>query len=125
MTDTYKLHEKAFANVAAYVIMRGDDNLGSIAFKFPRDGAGRLYAYLHIYGAPMVRGFAGGFGYDKQTAAVADAARKLLKSPECEPLVRGNPAWYVPTLIHTLAQDGGHHWDNALRAADFQVYRAV
>lgn len=78
MSDIYDQHRAAFANVSAYVILRGGERVATIAFKFPRDGAGRLYAYVHWIGVPMVRGFAAGGGYDKRSAAVADAAQKAI-----------------------------------------------
>lgn len=63
MTNTstvYQLHDKAFANVSAYVIAKDGERVATIAFKFPRDGAGRLYVYVHWFGLQMVRGWAGG-----------------------------------------------------------------
>ena len=76
-SDIYVLHAKAFNRVSAYVIMRGEERVATIAFKFPRDGAGRLYAYVHVFGAPMVRGYAGGYGYDKRSAACSSAAKHI------------------------------------------------
>lgn len=76
MSDIYDQHSRAFARVSAYVIMNGADRVGTVAIKFPADGAGRLYAYVHIHGAPMVRGWAGGGGYDKRSAAVASALER-------------------------------------------------
>lgn len=93
MANIYDRHRAAFGNVSAFVIMQGGERVASVALKFPRDGAGRLYAYVHFFGMPMVRGFAGGYGYDKRTAAVEDAMKKI------------NPAYF--------AGDGktGSHWE--------------
>ena len=77
----YDQHRAAFSNVSAYVVMHGGERVATVAIKYPRDGAGRLYAYVHWLGVPMVRGFAGGGGYDKRSAACASAARKLDLSP--------------------------------------------
>lgn len=78
MSDIYQQHDKAFANVAAYVLVDGIGNrVATVAFKFPRDGAGRLWCYLHVVGLEMVRGHARGFGYDKRSAAIEAAAKRL------------------------------------------------
>mgnify|MGYP007027787624 CR=1 FL=1 len=60
------------------------------------DGAGRLYAYVHFIGAPMVRGHAGGYGYDKRTAAIEDAFKKI------------DPAYFAPYV-------GSDPWANTRR----------
>lgn len=63
-----------------------------------------------------MRGSAGGYGYDKRTAAVASAARKRLDgwsesgalAPECM-------FWECLTI------DDGHDWTDQLRNAGFTV----
>ncbi|MDE2426686.1 MAG: hypothetical protein KGO96_12340 [Elusimicrobia bacterium] len=77
MTDIYDQHRAAFAQVEAYVILKDGQRVANIAFKFPRDGAGRLWAYVHWLGLSMVRGYASGCGYDKRTAACASAAKRM------------------------------------------------
>jgi len=123
MSDIYEQHTAAFANVSAYVIMRDGSRVATIAFKFPRDGAGRLYAYVHWLGFPMVRGWAGGGGYDKRSAAVASAA-KLIKAPDVEWTgLEHHPQ--LPAFIAAIAKDDGMEWHNNLRAAGFDVLQAV
>jgi len=114
MSDIYDQHSAAFANVSAYVILKDGERVATVAFKFPRDGAGRLYTYVHWLGLEMVRGFAGGYGYDKRTAAVAAAVKTL--------------GGYSPGLGDFLTacdRDGGHHWDRRLQDAGFTVLQAV
>ena len=77
MTNIYDLHSKAFPHVSAFVIMKDGERVATISLKYPKDGAGRLYAYVHYTGLEMVRDFAGGYGYDKRSAAVAYAAAKI------------------------------------------------
>jgi hypothetical protein len=78
MSDVYKQHDAAFAAVSAFVILdKSGERVATVALKFPRDGAGRLYAYVHLIGVEMVRAHAGGYGYDKRSAAVAAAIAKL------------------------------------------------
>lgn len=127
MADIYDQHRAAFANVAAYVIL---DEMGrraaTIAFKFPRDGAGRQYCYLHIFGGRMVRGFAGGYGYDKSSAAAADAAAKVKPKDYGEP--NGDFAQYrhtAETMQAALIINGGNSWHRELESKGFQVLQAV
>src|SRR3546814_2190612 len=70
MTAIYDQHDKAFARVSAYVVTKDGAHVANVSIKFPADGAGRLYAYVHWIGLEMVRDHANGYGYDKRTAAV-------------------------------------------------------
>ena len=127
--DIYRQHDTAFANVSAFVIVKDGERVATLAFKYPRDGAGRLYAYLHWIGSPMVRGYAGGYGYDKRSAAVYDAARRI------------DPAYFSPDDYGNTweteraeceafraalvdARDGTS-WENVLRDAGYTVWAAV
>ena len=134
MTDIYAQHDAHFARVSAYVILRNGERVATIAFKFPADGAGRLYAYVHWLGVPMVRGFAGGYGYDKRTAAVADAVRKgeipeRVKARAAELHIAptdGRP-WHdhVAAFAAALERDDGNSWNRCLEDAGFTVLHAV
>jgi len=142
MSNIYDLHEKAFAQVSAFVILKAGERVATIAFKFPRDGAGRLYAYVHWFGVPMVRGFAGGYGYDKRSAAVADAVRRIAKhdrtaeAEECRKSGHSRAAQAaemqaiaenekLAAFKAALDADSGEYWDSRLRAAGFDVLQAV
>ena len=117
--DVYDQYRASFPHVSAFVIMRDGKQVATVAIKYPRDGAGRLYAYVHWLGVPMVRGYAGGYGYDKITAACASAARKI------ERLQDSDNAYWQDAFIQALEMDGGHNWDATLRAASFDVLQAV
>lgn len=108
-------HDAAFRQVQAYVILKGSERVATIAFKFPHDGAGRLYAYVHWLGASMVRGYANGYGYDKRSAAVKSAVRAI------------QPGVPVPgdVFCDALRACGGLSWDRALENAGFTVFQAV
>jgi hypothetical protein len=130
--NVYDQHRASFAQVSAYVILNQEGrNLGKIALKFPRDGAGRLLAYVHFLGEPMVRGFAGGYGYDKASASIADAARKMTASLPEGCYADGTPHYTseeraeYARLVAAMREDSGSHWDSALRAAGFRVLQAV
>lgn len=126
MTDIYELHDKAFARVSAFVILKDGERVATVAFKFPADGAGRLYAYVHYLGIPMVRGFAGGYGYDKRSAAVANAVKRIVDPIDVvKRLV--NEDWLADydDFRAALAQDDGQYWGNRLTKAGFTVLQAV
>lgn len=132
MSSIYDQHDKAFKNVSAYVVLRetrkSDDTgtelerVATIAFKFPRDGAGRLYAYVHWLGTEMVRGHANGYGYDKKSAACESAVDKLARNINCEK--REFSAGRVAFLV-ALSNIGGSTWDRRLQDAGFTVLQAV
>lgn len=133
MSDIYKQHEAAFSNVSAYVIMKDGERVATIAFKFPRDGAGRLYAYVHFIGVPMVRAYAGGYGYDKRSAAVTYAAERITQPPLGE-YVAGKQWAEIAHIAERERMDafkaafvgiGGKDWTDALRDAGFTVLQSV
>ena len=119
MTDIYKLHDAAFAQVSAFVILdKAGDRVATIAFKFPRDGAGRLYAYVHWLGTEMVRGYANGYGYDKKTAAIESAIGHFT-------LPDGYTGTGFIPFVEVLKNVGGSTWDYRLREEGFTVLQAV
>lgn len=123
MTEVYEQHDKAFAKVSAYIVLdKSRAPVAKVAFKFPADGAGRLYAYVHWIGLPMVRGFAGGYGYDKRSAAVANAVEKAIATIKPEP---DDVNLERTTFFRELREDGGEYWNDKLRKAGFDVIQAV
>lgn len=116
----YDHHRAAFSKVSAAVLMYDGEQVGNIAFKYPSDGAGRLYCYLHIHGETMVRGSAGGYGYDKKGAAFEDAISVFGACFE------GNPDDDI--VIHAILSckdTGGLDWQTALKKQGIDVYIAV
>lgn len=122
MSDIYAQHRAAFSNVSAYVVMWGGERVATVAIKYPRDGAGRLYSYVHWLGVPMVCGYAGGGGYDKHTAACANAARKMTESLP-EGYDKNGDAYSA--FLAIMREDGGLDWNSALTRAGFTVLQAV
>ena len=125
MTDIYDQHNKAFARVSAFVILKNGERVATIAFKFPADGAGRLWCYVHWLGWPMVRGYADGYGYDKRSAAVANAVNKMAVMPASPDQARDMKRDGQPAFEAALAKDDGHGWERHLRDAGFAVFQAV
>jgi hypothetical protein len=125
MPSIYEQHDKAFAKVQAFVILAGGERIATVAIKFPADGAGRLYAYVHWLGMEMVRGSASGYGYDKRTAACADAAGKMPVPLGSGTKSKAETQALWAAFRGAMARDGGEHWDRALRDAGFTVWQAV
>ena len=117
MTNVYDQHRASFPQVSAYVVMRDGKQVATVAIKYPRDGAGRLYAYVHWFGVPMVRGYASGGGYDKRSAACASAARHMDWNDHTDD--------DKTAFIRALARDDGHEWTRALENDGFKVLQAV
>lgn len=80
MTTVYDKHAKHFALVSAYVIIDNEGNQkGTMSVKYPKDGAGKLYLYLHLQGSTMVQVNVSGCGFDKLSVAVQKAADTYVK----------------------------------------------
>jgi len=129
MADIYEQHQAAFAQVSAFVILDASgERVATVALKFPRDGAGRLYAYVHIIGVEMVRGHANGYGYDKRSAAVAAAIAKVPAYDDA----RDQDSTYGRRVIATRAAFqkaapamDSDDWTRVLERAGFRVLQAV
>lgn len=122
--DIYALHEKAFANVSAFVVLDGTGSkVATVAIRFPRDGASRLWAYVHVIGLPMQRASASGYGYDKRTPAVGAAFHKAAVRPD-----NALDALALTTLAalkSAIDPHAGAYWDDQLRRVGFVVLQAV
>lgn len=81
MTNSvYDKHAKHFAQVSAYVIIDNEgDQKGTMSVKYPKDGMGKLYLYLHLHGLEMVQVSVSGCGFDKLSVAVQKAADTYVK----------------------------------------------
>ena len=123
MTNIYDQHKAAFAQVSAYVVVKDGELKARIAFKFPKDGSGRLYAYVHWLGDPMVRGFATGGGYDKGSAACSAAVRKMDWKTTAKTI--DDKEEMRAAFIRALAKDDGATWNDHVRKAGFLVFAAV
>lgn len=80
MTTVYDKFDKHFAQISAWVIVNEQgEQVGKMAAKYPKDGMGKLFLYLHLYGSPMVQVSISGFGFDKLSVAVQKAAEAYTK----------------------------------------------
>lgn len=121
----YDQHDKAFRNVSAFVIAKDGKRVATVAFKF----GDAVTVYVHWIGIEMVKGRAGGGGYDRKTAACADAVRKI--KHDIDPSLSDEDKAAALRLrlsvkfVAALQADRGPSWENALRDAGFDVWSAV
>jgi hypothetical protein len=127
MPDIYEQHAAAFANVSGYIILdpTNGERVATVAIKFPRDGAGRLYAYVHLIGREMVRGHANGYGYDKRSAAVSSALDLIAKADAKVPMVDVSSVGAVSRLAKASKAMASDDWTRAIEKAGFKVLQAV
>ena len=69
------------ARTSVGVILHSGELAGRIITAWPNDGAGRVRMAVSIYGGPLqqdetIFGQAGGYGYDKESAAFQDALNR-------------------------------------------------
>lgn len=119
MPDIYDQHSKAFANVSAFVVARHGDRIASVAFKRSSAGKGRMYCYLQIFGADMVRACAIGTGRDMKSAAVHSAIGRVVAHDGDIKTIQ------LLGAIRDAVTDNGASWDQDLRKAGFDVWQAV
>lgn len=80
MTTVYEKHNKHFAKVSAWVIInKQGEKTGTMSAKYPNDGMGKLFLYLHLHGSEMVQVSVSGCGFDKLSVAVQKAADTYVK----------------------------------------------
>ena len=84
---------------AKVIINKAGDICGTIKIAYPKDGAGILRVIFHEHGEKPQIGTAGGYGYDKLSAAISGMTFKGM----------------------TLA-DHPKNWEIQLREAGYQVY---
>jgi hypothetical protein len=125
--DIYEQHDKAFSRVSAWIVLKDGERVATVAIKYPADGAGRLWAYCHLIGLPMERGYSGGYGYDKRSPAVASAfAKAHRRDSDSRPVEAMDDTLANAAAINAaLAGDSGEYWDRRLENAGFTVLQAV
>jgi hypothetical protein len=118
-TNIYDLYHKSFLHSAGYVIVKDGQKVATVAFKFPADGAGRIYCYFHVSGATMVRSYAGGYGYNKQSAACesAVAAITAVIPPEYQA--------HIDAFKAALDSRPGYEWERRIREAGYEVWQIL
>lgn len=122
MTNKSRLEfDRLFANQSAYVIAVDGFTVGRIVFRFGMAAT----VYVQLWGSDMVKGRAGGGGYDKQTMAIEFACEKLRKlSPDDfnNDAALGNSLKFISAIKN--APDGTE-WRHRLEKAGFTIHIAI
>ena len=80
MNTVYDKFDKHFAQASVWVIVNEQgEQVGKMAAKYPKDGMGKLYLYLHLYGSEMVQVSVSGCGFDKLSVAIQKAGEVYSK----------------------------------------------
>lgn len=122
--SVYDKYDTAFKDVAAYAVTHKGEFVGTVAVKHPRDTAGRVQAFVKWACLPMVRGFAGGYGYNKTDAAIASAASVMPDEPE-RPIDDPAMRKAYDLFVACLREDNGYSFDTRLTGAGFEVFQVV
>ena len=124
-TSIYDQHDKAFERVSAYMILKDGKLFGKVAFKFPADGAGRLQCFFQVFGLPMVRGTATGYGYDKRSAAFGNAVKAVDVDTDDSREQYAEELGAVDAIQTVLDSYDGWEWETNLRRLGYEVFQAV
>ena len=108
----YKTFARVTARIRSHAILKYGEPVGFVFVHYPADGAGRLKAFLHLYGLPMAYGSATGYGYDKATAAVYAAVKSMeVDDREIKEVgAEGMEARRIARLMQDTFTDGGHDY---------------
>lgn len=112
MSKVYDNLDKATKHISASVILKDGEVKGRIIVKYPKDGAGRLYVFIHEYGLECLQGMASGYGYDKTGAAISDAYQQWEKG-------NSDIGAELYRAIEPVTYNG--EWQNVLRKAGYDV----
>lgn len=108
----YKTFDRVTSRIRSHAILRDGESVGFVLIHYPADGAGRLKAFVHLYGLPMAYGSASGCGYDKASAAV-HAAVKSMQIDDCtvdEVGAQGMEARRIARLLQNTFAEGGRDY---------------
>lgn len=111
--SVYELAGQKFNDVSAYVIHKDGKHLCNISLKYPKDGMGRLYGFIHCFGLQMEVSFVSGCGYDKRSAVICKLVNKQLeaiKNSEFKVDIESKNLDYID-LCENISLNGEGGWD--------------
>jgi len=116
MADVFAQHDTMFREISAFAIVKDGALTGRVTFRH----RARCTCFFHIFGASMSKGIADGGGYDKASAAAANAVLKHAGS------LTGDGAANVKTLkaAFAAARDGTD-WRRTVEDAGFTVFQVI
>ena len=119
----YAAFDKSMGHLTALAIVKDGQAIGRIIIKPGRDGAARLTAYAQVWGAPMTKGDARGYGYDKRGAALSSALCKLSSLN----MLKDESAFDAIFALQSIGQEHCQYdaITNAISDAGYQLMRAL
>lgn len=111
----YDQFDAATANLSAYAVFKGAESVGRVIFKRAKSGM-RTTCFLQVWGAPMVKAFAPGCGYDKDSCSFEKAARLLQ-----DQALNGS----AHAVSFKTVKDEGERWSDQLRAMGYTVQHII
>lgn len=116
MNNVYKKLDNHMQDVRAYAVLDSvtSANVGRVLFKWTK--AGVCHAYVQEWGFTMVTGKAGGYGYDKQGAALHDAYYKVVD----DEILHGSK---LLKLLEQITYDG--NWQEVLKNAGYTLLNVI
>lgn len=122
MTNSvYDKHSKHFAQVSAYVIIDNEGNQkGTMSVKYPKDGIGKLFLYLHLHGTPMTQVSVSGCGFDKLSVAVQKAGDQYVKQNLGNDELTVQDLDFLQALCHV-----NHYFDRFNKYGEYRFLQAV
>jgi len=108
----HETFDRITARIRSHAILKCGEPVGLVFVHYPADGAGRLKAFVYLYGLPTAYGSASGYGYDKATAAVYAAIKsmKIDDRTADEVGAAGVEARRIAHLLQDTFTDGGHDY---------------
>lgn len=117
----YKDFERVTQDLGAWAVLKNGEYVAKVV---THTGGRRspngltVRAFVHVFGLPMVRGIARGYGYDMRTAAILSAGEQLTYSLRADA--------YQQRLADVCAdfrslKDNGHDWTSQLSELGYVV----
>ena len=117
MSTVYDKFDKHFALVSAWLIVNEQgEQVGKMSAKYPKDGMGKLYLYLHLYGSEMVQVSVSGCGFDKLSAAIQKAATDYKYPTE----IKNNDFDFIEALKQV-----NHDFSNWNKYGTYKFFQAI
>jgi hypothetical protein len=120
MTESiYTKFDRSFGNVTAQALLLDGKPVGRIVIKYGNAAT----AYVQVWGASMATARATGYGYDKGSAAVMEAIRKLPDAPDPADTLASEAQWRLRLVAD--GWDGGTRYANVIEAAGFTICNVI
>lgn len=99
MKNVYDQNQAHFKLVSAYAIVNAQgEQVGIMNAKYPNDGMGKLFVYLHLFGSTMKRTSVSGCGYDKLGSALYKLAKTYASEQDNDTVLKPETIEFLKEL---------------------------